>query len=208
MACEPHNPEHPMKRVRLYLPLGFLLFAASRAEPAETRNVVPPGSDGTLSERIGDRKSEAPYPPSPLISSLKWDDAVFKMKSRAGDNWPIAWGGDDLQITAWGDGPGFDEQPPRLSLGFARVWGDPPNIRAEDLCHSRPAANSRILLLSADELKRLRLPIIGVSPAGFPCASRRSHLAENLSERHRSERSHHKSCGEKAGGFGRIQVSG
>ena len=121
-----------MKTLPLYLPLGFLLFAAFRAEPAETRIVVPPGSEGTQSERIGDGKSAAPYPPSPVISSLKWDDAVFRLKTRAGDNWPITWVEGDLQITAWGDGPGFDEQLPRLSLGFARVWGEPPNLRAED----------------------------------------------------------------------------
>ena len=74
----------------------------------------------------------APYPPSQVITSLKWDESVFKLKTRAGDNWPITWAKADLQITAWGDGPGFDEQPPRLSLGFAHVWGDPPNLRAED----------------------------------------------------------------------------
>lgn len=74
----------------------------------------------------------APYPRSPVITSLKWDESVFKLKTQAGDNWPITWAEGNLQITAWGDGPGFDEQPPRLSLGFARVWGDPPNLRAED----------------------------------------------------------------------------
>lgn len=74
----------------------------------------------------------APYRHSTLITALKWDDSVFKLKTAAGDNWPITWAEGDLQITAWGDGPGFDERPPRLSLGFARVWGDPPNLRAED----------------------------------------------------------------------------
>jgi hypothetical protein len=76
--------------------------------------------------------SPPPYRPSPVITALKWDDAVFKLKTRAGDNWPITWAEGDLQITAWGDGPGFDEKPPRLSLGLAQVWGDPPNLRAED----------------------------------------------------------------------------
>jgi hypothetical protein len=76
--------------------------------------------------------SAPPYPSSPVITGLTWDKAVLRLKTRAGDNWPITWVEGDLQITAWGDGPGFDEQPPRLSLGFARIWGDPPNLRAED----------------------------------------------------------------------------
>jgi hypothetical protein len=74
----------------------------------------------------------APYPRSPSITGLKWADSVFKLKTKAGDNWPITWAEDDLPITAWGDGPGFDEQPSRLSLGFAHVWGNPPDLRAED----------------------------------------------------------------------------
>jgi hypothetical protein len=80
----------------------------------------------------GPSVAAAPYPHSPVIASLKWDESIDKLKTQAGDNWPITWAEGDFQITAWGDGPGFDERPPRLSLGFARVWGDPPNLRGED----------------------------------------------------------------------------
>lgn len=48
-----------------------------------------------------------PYPRSPVITGLKWDDSVFKFKTRAGDNWPITWAEGDLQITVWGDGNGL-----------------------------------------------------------------------------------------------------
>jgi len=82
--------------------------------------------------QTGGSNAIAPYPRSAVIQRLNWDPTVFKLKTRAGDNWPITCVQNDLQITAWGDGPGFDERPPRLSLGFARVWGDPPNVRAED----------------------------------------------------------------------------
>lgn len=85
-----------------------------------------------LWQRMEASTSAPPYPSSPVITGLTWDKAVLRLKTRAGDNWPITWVEGDLQITAWGDGPGFDEQPPRLSLGFARIWGDPPNLRAED----------------------------------------------------------------------------
>ena len=74
----------------------------------------------------------APCPPSPLITKLTWDEGVVKLKDGAGDNWPITWVDDDLQITSLGDGPGFGGRKPRLSLAFANVHGDPPNVRAED----------------------------------------------------------------------------
>jgi hypothetical protein len=73
-----------------------------------------------------------PYPPSKVITKLTWGDEVLKLRPGAGDNWPITWAGDDLMITAYGDGDGFDGKKRDLSLGFARILGDPPNHRAED----------------------------------------------------------------------------
>jgi hypothetical protein len=107
------------------LPKSYLLFILAGATTGQ-------GQYSALSTGPSETATTAPYPRSPVISSLKWDEAVFRLKTRAGDNWPITWAEGDLQITAWGDGPGFDEQPPQLSLGFARVWGDPPNLRGED----------------------------------------------------------------------------
>lgn len=77
--------------------------------------------------------SPAPYPPSQIVRRLQWDDATVRIGSNVGDNWPITRIGGGRQITAWGDGPGFDEQPPRLSLGFARIEGSPPNVQGHDL---------------------------------------------------------------------------
>ena len=80
--------------------------------------------------------SEPPYLASPVIAGLTWDDEVIVCgRSGSGDNWPITWVDDDLCITAWGDGPGFDgptSKDARLSLGFARIYGDPPEVRGED----------------------------------------------------------------------------
>jgi hypothetical protein len=80
--------------------------------------------------------AEPPYPPSPVIVGLTWEDAVVKCgRDGSGDNWPLAWVDDDLYITAWGDGPGFDgptDKEHRLSLGFARIYGYPPELRGED----------------------------------------------------------------------------
>ncbi|MHC4542373.1 MAG: DUF4185 domain-containing protein [Planctomycetota bacterium] len=77
--------------------------------------------------------SDAPYPPSKVITKLTWDADVLKMEGCiSGDNWPIAWVGENLQITAFCDGKGFSQQAPSLSQGFARVYGDPPDFRAEN----------------------------------------------------------------------------
>lgn len=82
---------------------------------------------------FGKTASAAPYPASQNITRLEWDSDVVKLVDGAGDNWPIAWVDDDLQITSYGDGKGFSDRKPRLTLGFAKIFGDPPNHRAEDL---------------------------------------------------------------------------
>ena len=75
----------------------------------------------------------APCPASRVITGLEWQGEVLKLVDGSGDNWPITWVEDDLQITTYGDGKGFSLKEPSLTLGFARIYGDPPNHRAEDL---------------------------------------------------------------------------
>ena len=83
---------------------------------------------------------EPPYPGSPVIVGLTWEDEVVQCgRNGSGDNWPSAWVEEDLYVTAWGDGPGFDgptAKGDRLSLGFARIYGDPPDFRGEDFATS------------------------------------------------------------------------
>jgi hypothetical protein len=77
--------------------------------------------------------SHVPYPPSKIITRLKWDPEIVKIESCiSGDNWPIAWVNDGLQITAFCDGQGFAADVPDLSLGFAMVSGDPHGFSAEN----------------------------------------------------------------------------
>ncbi|MBE9570421.1 MAG: serine hydrolase [Proteobacteria bacterium] len=72
----------------------------------------------------------APYPNSPVVSSIVWDDkSKIKRKASGGDNWPVTWADDDNLYTAYGDGWGFEPKvPKKLSLGFARVEGTPNNF--------------------------------------------------------------------------------
>ncbi len=85
-----------------------------------------------LIEAITDRLpvSLTPYPQSKLIAGIRWAPVESIVQSaKDSDNWPLAWGDDDLQYTAYGDGTGFvPKVPEKLSMGFARIQGDPKNF--------------------------------------------------------------------------------
>ncbi len=79
--------------------------------------------------------SNAPYPPSEVIVGLGWaPQQQIVRRAEGSDNWPMTWGDDDAQYTAYGDGWGFEPRvPEKLSLGFARVIGDPEDPRGENI---------------------------------------------------------------------------
>ncbi len=74
-----------------------------------------------------------PYPRSPLVTRLTWDRDVVRLGVNTGDNWPSTWGDDDVLYTSWGDGGGFTHRDPKLSLGFAKIIGNPGDLRAEEI---------------------------------------------------------------------------
>jgi CubicO group peptidase (beta-lactamase class C family) len=74
-------------------------------------------------------------PPSPVIKNIRWAhaDTIIRM-AKGSDNWPTTWADDDALYTAYGDGWGFDpRRPEKLSLGFAKVLGSPPEITATNV---------------------------------------------------------------------------
>ena len=82
---------------------------------------------------------QPPYPPSTVITNITWaPSSTIIRKAYGSDTWPITWADDDNLYTAYGDGRGFDPKvPDKLSLGFARIEGMPPdftgiNIRSSD----------------------------------------------------------------------------
>lgn len=111
----------PPRRTLVSLVFGTILASPScAADPAAS----PAASDAAL--------GDAPYPASQVVRTLVWDPKTLKLRDGAGDNWPITWVKGDLQLTAFGDGDGFDPENADLSLGFARILGAPPNHRGED----------------------------------------------------------------------------
>jgi hypothetical protein len=72
---------------------------------------------------------DLPYPASSVISSITIQEHMKMTPDRAGDNWPITWADDGHQYSAWGDGRGPNHpDDERISLGFVRVEGDPPDV--------------------------------------------------------------------------------
>ena len=92
---------------------------------------------------------EAILPPcaySPVITKIEWappetivrkgfDHGAGGWRPRnACDNWPITWADDDCLYTAYGDGWGFEPPAPRrLSMGTAKVLGDPPDVQGVNI---------------------------------------------------------------------------
>lgn len=74
---------------------------------------------------------KAAYAPSPVIRAVQFADAsTIVRKAIDSDNWPITWGDDDNQYTAYGDGHGFEPFiAKKLSQGFARIEGSADEFR-------------------------------------------------------------------------------
>ena len=76
-----------------------------------------------------------PYPPSPIIEKIVWAPADTVIRRATGsDNLPVTWADDDAIYITWGDGWGFEPKvPKKLSMGFARVIGEPSNFKGVNI---------------------------------------------------------------------------
>jgi CubicO group peptidase (beta-lactamase class C family) len=76
-----------------------------------------------------------PYPPSPAITSITWaPKEKIVRRAKGSDNWPLTWGDDGHQYTAYGDGNGFEPYlRDKLSLGLARVEGGATDFKGANL---------------------------------------------------------------------------
>ena len=85
---------------------------------------------------MGSFALQAPYPASPVITGIAWDQpGRISRLARGGhrkdgsDNWPMTWADDGHLYTAYGDGYGFEPQlEEKLSLGLAVVTGGPSSF--------------------------------------------------------------------------------
>ncbi len=107
----------------------FLRPLAASAQPAQ-RPASP-----ARSRRGGVGRGHAPYPPSKVVTEVRWAaKEQIRRLGCGGDNWPITWGDDDRLYTAYGDGNGFvPHVPHKLSMGFAAIAGPPDTFRATNI---------------------------------------------------------------------------
>lgn len=78
--------------------------------------------------------SQAPYPPSPVIQTIAFAPKEEIIPRGHGDNTPVTWADDDCIYTAFNDGYGFEPRSPKeLSAGFAKILGNPPDFRGENI---------------------------------------------------------------------------
>jgi hypothetical protein len=79
-------------------------------------------------------RTDAPYPPSPVIEGVIWDFNKIARFAFGSDIWPITWADDDALYTVWGDGSGFGVEPVgRVTLGVARIVGSPESLKATNV---------------------------------------------------------------------------
>jgi len=120
-------------------PLGerdvFAAYHDQRAKILFESLVEAISSQHSPAEKTGpgdmSRAGRAALPPnSPIIKEALWaPPETIVRKARGSDNWPLTWADDDALYAAYGDGNGFEPFiAAKLSMGFARITGEPPDL--------------------------------------------------------------------------------
>jgi Domain of unknown function (DUF4185) len=96
--------------------------------------------DGGLQD-VTHTESKSPYPASSVIQTITWDFSHLIRKAVGSDIWPNTWASDGNVYAGWGDGGGFqgDNTNGRVSLGFTRITGVPPDITGTNIWGGYPA---------------------------------------------------------------------
>jgi len=125
------------------------IFALTALTLGQTPHQHHPSSSEELAKRLEDPKvittgmsslnaqTGAPYGPSPVVQGANWDfDHLVRLANTPGqggsDLWPTTTAADGNVYTGWGDGGGFSgasDNTGRVSLGFGRLIGTPPQVK-------------------------------------------------------------------------------
>jgi CubicO group peptidase (beta-lactamase class C family) len=116
-------------------PLLEPIVKASRAKGQGSRARTPHSRYVLWPSTLDPQPSTRPYPPSKLITGVKWAPASEIVRlAKGSDIWPSTWGDDGQLYTAYGDGWGFRPFVSRkLSLGLCVVTGGPPKVAGVNL---------------------------------------------------------------------------
>ena len=65
-----------------------------------------------------------PYPQSPVLAGISWNEASKQRYAADSDLWDSAWASDDNIYAGWGDGKGFSGRT-KAQMGFSQLSGSP-----------------------------------------------------------------------------------
>src|SRR5215471_13122862 len=65
-----------------------------------------------------------PYPLSPILEGISWNEASKQRYAADSDLWDSAWASDDNVYAGWGDGEGFSGRT-KSQMGFSQLSGSP-----------------------------------------------------------------------------------
>ncbi len=84
-----------------------------------------------------------PYPQSMVIEDIQFDWSTHDRRAQGSDNWPVTWADDNHQYASWGDGGGFGgtNQDGRVSLGVARIEGNPQSYEGFNVWGGKDGEN-------------------------------------------------------------------
>jgi len=82
-----------------------------------------------------------PYPPSPAIAGVTFDDSTARTEAEGSDIWPVTWAEDGKLFTAWGDSGGFGgtNQVGWIKFGVARIEGGKRDYHGVNLAGGKDA---------------------------------------------------------------------
>jgi hypothetical protein len=117
-------------RYFLLVVVSTLLLGCEREGSSSPSIVSIPVPQGQTRPPEGQRESAIPYPLSAVIKDVTWDSDHVVHAAPGSDLWPMTWASDGNVYTAWGDGGGFGgtNSRGRVSMGFARLDGVPPEL--------------------------------------------------------------------------------
>ena len=113
--------------------LDMVVVRNGTALPGPTSDFWTPIYEDILKPLMAAVVERAPYPPSRAVrqATILPD---LRRTALDSDNWPITWGDDDAQYTAYGDGWGFDPRTEiKLGMGFARITGPADHFQGVNL---------------------------------------------------------------------------
>ncbi|HVJ69146.1 MAG TPA: DUF4185 domain-containing protein [Caulifigura sp.] len=111
-------------------------------------------STGFAQEQVGSGSDPArpwvaaPYEASTVITGIEFDASTRRTEAPGSDIWPITWAADGHQYSAFGDGAGFGATAKdsngrdRVSMGVARITGDPANYVGMNVWGGKAAEHS------------------------------------------------------------------